>query len=415
MEAHETLGNKWTDIARVIGGRTDNAVKNRFAALSKRTKASKSRSKRKPAASVAVPGVGVPGLPLGLSIPAPAGMGVPPMMLASPGTTPAGLSPGAPPSLFSLPGAASVGLPAPGAFMPPSMPLPTGGAGKTGPAAGLGLAPLTIPADPPGEPALGVVTAHVAREALTPAELNLIQEINAITPISIQIEDDPLTMGRVRELQRQFSARGASRLSSEEDVLTWFRTPRSPAVPNAFSGRRARTRGAVASVPSPSAPPAAPGDAAAGPALDALQPQHRSVLARVVQMSSQQREVLRRAQQHEAERRQTASLQREAAAQQARQVLEDAKEQQRRAEVGATEGEGGGPAAGGAEMMPSFASLADMSLGKDFALDDSLRLSALMPSIDEREMLVIQQTLLDSSVTLVTPRSSRGLPVSIFK
>ncbi|KAK9839025.1 hypothetical protein WJX74_008044 [Apatococcus lobatus] len=36
LEAHAEHGNKWTEIARIVGGRTDNAVKNRFAALSKK-------------------------------------------------------------------------------------------------------------------------------------------------------------------------------------------------------------------------------------------------------------------------------------------------------------------------------------------------------------------------------------------
>ena len=33
MREHKLVGNKWTEIAKAVGGRTDNAVKNRFAAL----------------------------------------------------------------------------------------------------------------------------------------------------------------------------------------------------------------------------------------------------------------------------------------------------------------------------------------------------------------------------------------------
>lgn len=38
LEGHKKHGNKWTLIAQEIGGRTDNAVKNRFAALEKKRK-----------------------------------------------------------------------------------------------------------------------------------------------------------------------------------------------------------------------------------------------------------------------------------------------------------------------------------------------------------------------------------------
>lgn len=38
LDGHRRHGNKWTMIAQEIGGRTDNAVKNRFAALEKKRK-----------------------------------------------------------------------------------------------------------------------------------------------------------------------------------------------------------------------------------------------------------------------------------------------------------------------------------------------------------------------------------------
>ncbi|KAL0372444.1 UNVERIFIED_CONTAM: Transcription factor [Sesamum calycinum] len=41
-EAQKIFGNRWTEIAKVVSGRTDNAVKNRFTTLCKK------RAKRKP-------------------------------------------------------------------------------------------------------------------------------------------------------------------------------------------------------------------------------------------------------------------------------------------------------------------------------------------------------------------------------
>ncbi|GAB2279677.1 Transcription factor myb88 [Dionaea muscipula] len=35
-EAQKLYGNRWTEIAKVVSGRTDNAVKNRFSTLSKK-------------------------------------------------------------------------------------------------------------------------------------------------------------------------------------------------------------------------------------------------------------------------------------------------------------------------------------------------------------------------------------------
>lgn len=44
VELHRTHGNKWTEIARLIGGRTDNAVKNRYHALVRKDEKAKANS-----------------------------------------------------------------------------------------------------------------------------------------------------------------------------------------------------------------------------------------------------------------------------------------------------------------------------------------------------------------------------------
>jgi len=46
LRAHEELGNKWTAIAKTVGGRTDNGAKNRFKALMQKMNASKRGKKR---------------------------------------------------------------------------------------------------------------------------------------------------------------------------------------------------------------------------------------------------------------------------------------------------------------------------------------------------------------------------------
>ena len=46
LRAHEALGNKWTAIAKTVGGRTDNGAKNRFKALMQKMNASKRGKKR---------------------------------------------------------------------------------------------------------------------------------------------------------------------------------------------------------------------------------------------------------------------------------------------------------------------------------------------------------------------------------
>lgn len=46
LEGHRKYGNKWTEIAKLVGGRTDNAVKNRWHAICKkheRTRPDRSR------------------------------------------------------------------------------------------------------------------------------------------------------------------------------------------------------------------------------------------------------------------------------------------------------------------------------------------------------------------------------------
>lgn len=45
FEAHQKFGNRWTEIAKIVQGRTDNAVKNRFNALCRKLEKRKSSSK----------------------------------------------------------------------------------------------------------------------------------------------------------------------------------------------------------------------------------------------------------------------------------------------------------------------------------------------------------------------------------
>ena len=75
LEAHDTLGNKWTDIAKVVGGRTDNAVKNRFAALQKRIKASGGSRRKRPRYTQdgSILGLNVETAPVGMGFPSTSG------------------------------------------------------------------------------------------------------------------------------------------------------------------------------------------------------------------------------------------------------------------------------------------------------------------------------------------------------
>lgn len=55
LRAHEELGNKWTAIAKMVGGRTDNGAKNRFKALMQKMQASK-RGKQRRGRGAGTPG-----------------------------------------------------------------------------------------------------------------------------------------------------------------------------------------------------------------------------------------------------------------------------------------------------------------------------------------------------------------------
>ena len=55
LEAHERLGNKWTEIARLVGGRTDNGAKNRYKALVQKMGAARRRAQRTKEASTSTP------------------------------------------------------------------------------------------------------------------------------------------------------------------------------------------------------------------------------------------------------------------------------------------------------------------------------------------------------------------------
>lgn len=160
----------------------------------------------------------------------------------------------------------------------------------------------------------------------------------------------------------------------------------------------------------------------------------RNVLARVVQMSQQNREFLKQA---------THNAARSAAAGAAMKALQSAKEKAGKAspaargQQGAPEGSGGevegvgegggkagaedtGGAAGvvvggpGAEIGgdkgagEAFASM-ELSLGNLGSLgnfdDDSLHLSGVLPSLDDEEMRLLQKVLQDPAVPISTPKS----------
>ena len=60
LRAHEALGNKWTAIAKTVGGRTDNGAKNRFKALMQKMNASKRGKKRGTSTTSPSAGAGTP-------------------------------------------------------------------------------------------------------------------------------------------------------------------------------------------------------------------------------------------------------------------------------------------------------------------------------------------------------------------
>ncbi|CAG9461087.1 unnamed protein product [Pedinophyceae sp. YPF-701] len=263
IELHSKMGNRWTEIANAIGGRTDNAVKNRYAALSKKSGRIRKAARHRPAynraaaADQALRNHRRGGASDDDDDDEPMDDGASDSdhkprssarrvrrPLVSTGNTSAGQAPGAGPPRF---GGLSIAIPDdPGAAPAASQPVP----------------PLPL---------------HVDRNILSPLEIQGVQEINSLgMPLHIELENGPMTSARAQgilDMYRMDTPLGAlptPALGDVRDVMGWLQTPRAATAAAGPQGQAAPQQGA--------AQRNGGGD---GP-LQPLKEEHRSLLSKVI-------------------------------------------------------------------------------------------------------------------------------------
>ena len=176
MEAHKRMGNRWTDIAKLCNGRTDNAVKNRYMALVKKQRRGSAgaggggsgagalarKNKRRPGPG---PGAGL-------------GMG------------------GSPSKRVCLKPGLSIEIPS-GPFTRAGAPTPSN---------------------------LNPITVRVPREGLTPQELRMVNEVNALnSPLTFQIEEWPAVPPMTT--RSRLANATPSNFQDVQDVVSWIFGP----------------------------------------------------------------------------------------------------------------------------------------------------------------------------------------------